>query len=225
MELLPLADEYPTPNHQLTMNIIFWNNRGALKPNFQNQIRELTHNHDLAVFVVIGTRLGGERAREITDQIRELTHNHDLAVFMVMGTRLGGERAREITDRLPFDSAIHTETIKYVGRLWLLWNSNKVEVEALANTEQEIHVEVKVCTFNSTWLFSAIYTSPKSKERQVLCSNLSKVAELHNKPWIMTGDFNEPLVEGAKFGGRGVSLNISLLFKECLNRCNMIDMV
>ena len=85
--------------------------------------------------MVIGTRLGGERAREITDQIRELTHNHDLAVFMVMGTRLGGERAREITDRLPFDSTIHTETIKYVGRLWLLWNSNKVEVEALANTE------------------------------------------------------------------------------------------
>ncbi|XP_030931013.1 uncharacterized protein LOC115956881 [Quercus lobata] len=30
-----------------------------------------------------------------------------------METRLGGERAKGITDRLPFDGAIHTETIGY----------------------------------------------------------------------------------------------------------------
>lgn len=141
-----------------------------------------------------------------------------------METKLSGERAREITDRLPFDGAIHSETIGYSGGLWLLWNSDKVEVEALANAEQEIHVEVKVLSSDSAWLFLAVYASPRSEERCVLWSNLSKVAELHNKPWIMAGDFNESLVEGDKFGGRGVSLNRSLLFKECLDRCNMIDM-
>ncbi|XP_075669745.1 uncharacterized protein LOC142639459 [Castanea sativa] len=39
----------------------------------------------------------------------------------------------------------------------------------------------------------------------------------------MAGDFNEPLVEDDKFGGRGVSVNRSMLFKECLDRCGMID--
>lgn len=38
------------------------------------------------------------------------------------------------------------------------------------------------------------------------------------------GDFNEPLVEEDKFGGRSVSINRSLLFKECLDICNMLDM-
>ena len=33
-ELLPLHNKYPTPNHQFLMNIIIWNSRGALKPNF-----------------------------------------------------------------------------------------------------------------------------------------------------------------------------------------------
>ena len=84
-------------------------------------------------------------------------------------------------------------------------------------------MEVKVRSSDSAWLFSAIYASPRSEERRILWSNLSKVAKLHNKPWIMAGDFNEPLVGGDKFGGRGVSLNRSLLFKECLDRCNMID--
>ena len=59
-------------------------------------------------------------------------------------TRIGGERAREITDRLPFDGAIHTEAIGYATGLWLLWNSDKVEITALANIEQEIHTVVKV---------------------------------------------------------------------------------
>ena len=47
----------------------------------------------------------------------ELTRIHDPAVFVVMETRLGGERAKGITDRLPFDGAIHMETIGYSGGL------------------------------------------------------------------------------------------------------------
>ena len=72
--------------------------------------------------------------------------------------------------------------------------------------------------------FSTIYASPRNAERCVLWENLTKVVDLHNKPWIMAGDFNEPLMEEDKFGGRGVSINRSLLFKECLDRCNMLDM-
>ena len=150
-KLLPPANVYLIPNHLFIMNIIIWNSRGALKPNFQNHVRELARSHDLAIFVV-------------------------------METKLGGERAREIIDRLPFDGAIHTDTIGYAGGLWLLWNSDKVEVQALANTKQEIHVEVKVRSVDSAWLFSAICASLRSEERQVLWNNLAKVAELHNKP-------------------------------------------
>lgn len=40
----------------------------------------------------------------------------------------------------------------------------------------------------------------------------------------MAGDFNEPLVKEDKFKGRGVNVNRSLAFKECLDSCNMVDM-
>ena len=36
------------------------------------------------------------------------------------------------------------------------------------------------------------------------------MAEVHNMPWVMAGDFNEPLMEGDKFGGRGLSVNRAL---------------
>ena len=86
------------------MNVIVWNCRGALKPSFQKHVRELVHNHNPAILVV-------------------------------METRIGGERAKEITDWLPFDGFIHTKTIGYAGGLWMLWNSERVEVTPLSNTE------------------------------------------------------------------------------------------
>ena len=82
---------------------------------------------------------------------------------------------------------------------------------------------VKVRSLNSSWLFTAVYASLKSAERQILWNNLMRVAELQNMSWVIAGDFNEPLVEEDKFGGRAVSVSRSLLFKECLDKCNMID--
>lgn len=49
-----------------------------------------------------------------------------------------------------------------------------------------------------------------------------RVAELQNMPWVIAKDFNEPLVEKDKCGGKDVSVKRSLLFKECLDKCNMI---
>ena len=52
-----------------------------------------------------------------------------------METRLGGERTKGITDRLRFDRAIHTDMIDRTGGLWLLWNSDKVEVTLMKKAE------------------------------------------------------------------------------------------
>ena len=40
----------------------------------------------------------------------------------------------------------------------------------------------------------------------------------------MAGDFNGSLIDEDKFGGRGVNINRSLAFKDCLDRCSMVDM-
>ena len=114
--MLPI-DKCPTSQHQFIMNIIVWNCGGTLESSFQSHIQELVHNHNLAMLVV-------------------------------METRVGDDKAREITDRLPFDGAVHTGTIGYAGGLWLLWNSDRVEITPLMSMKQEIHVTVKVRNSN-----------------------------------------------------------------------------
>uniref|UniRef100_A0A2N9IFC0 CCHC-type domain-containing protein n=1 Tax=Fagus sylvatica TaxID=28930 RepID=A0A2N9IFC0_FAGSY len=193
MRSLPQIDECPTPNLSLIMNIILWNCRGALNPNFRRSIADLVSCHSPSLLIVTETRVGGDRAKEITDT-------------------------------LPFDGAIHADTIGYAGGLWLLWNSAVVDVSVLAATEQEIHAVVKVRSSNFSWLLSAIYASPRFLERKVLWDNLSQVASLHNLPWLLAGDFNEVLSSEDKFGGLPVNLRRSQLFSNCLNNCGMMDL-
>ena len=88
-----------------------------------------------------------------------------------METKLGGDRAKAITNKLSLDEAIHTDTIGYSSGLWLLWNSDLVEVELLTKTKQEILVEVKVRNSRLIWLFSTIYASPRS-EKEAFCGKI-----------------------------------------------------
>ena len=58
----------PFLNNHL-MNVIIWNCRGALKPSFKIRVGELVQSHNPAILVVMETRVGGDRAREITDSL------------------------------------------------------------------------------------------------------------------------------------------------------------
>ena len=163
VKLRVLNAKCPTPTHKSLMNIIIWNCRDALKPSFKKRVNELVQNHNPAILVV-------------------------------METRVGGDKAKEITDLLLFDGAIHTNIIGYAGGLWVLWNADRVDIALLSSTEQEIHAEVKVHYTNDSWLFFAMYASPKYVERKVLWKKLISVAELYNMSWVIARDFNEPLL-------------------------------
>ena len=51
------------------MNVIIWNCRGALKPSFKIRVGELVQSHNPTILVVMETRVGGDRAREIIDSL------------------------------------------------------------------------------------------------------------------------------------------------------------
>jgi len=65
-----------------------------------------------------------------------LINTHSPSLVIITETRVGGERAKVIIDRLPFDGALHSDTVGYFGGILLLWNFDTVEVIQLAKTEQ-----------------------------------------------------------------------------------------
>ena len=139
-------------------------------------------------------------------RVFEMAINHFPSIMIITETRVGGDRAARIHEDLPFDGFFVTETIGYVGGLWLLWKKKEVDVFVLSSTEQEIHATVKVRDSDLTWLISPVYASLRIAERKILWENLTQVAQLHNMPWLLLGDFNEVLSSEDKFGGRSINL-------------------
>lgn len=141
MQALPPIDECPSPDMHLSMNIILWNCRGALNPNFHQSVENIISYHSPSMMIMTKTRVG--RAR-----------------------------AKKIIDRLPFDGAVHVDTVGYAGGIWILWLSDVVGVAVLAATEREIHAVVKVHSSHLSWLIFAVYASPRYSERKILWDNL-----------------------------------------------------
>ena len=66
---LPYPDRYPIFGHLVSMNIIVWNCRGALSPNFGCAVVDLVRDYSPTMMIVTETRVGGERAKVITDRL------------------------------------------------------------------------------------------------------------------------------------------------------------
>ena len=53
----------------LSMNIILWNRRGALNPNFHQSVENIISCHSPLMMIIIETKVRGNRAKEITDRL------------------------------------------------------------------------------------------------------------------------------------------------------------
>ncbi|GLT46390.1 hypothetical protein SLA2020_201450 [Shorea laevis] len=177
------------------MTILYWNVRGAGNPAFVRNARDLIDRFNPSIVVFFETRVGQQRAETIIRQIERGFNNW------------------------------HTiEPIGYSGGIWILWRNNMVNLSILSSTSQETHAMIRTLPSSSPWIFTAIYASPKFRNRRILWDNLQTVAANHDLPWLIVGDFNKKLTSSDKRGGNPISLHRATMFKECLDTCSMIDL-
>nr|XP_023875292.1 uncharacterized protein LOC111987785 [Quercus suber] len=156
--------------------------------------------------------------------VMDLVAWHSPIIMVITETRLSSARAIEIIETLPFDGVEVINTIGYAGGIWLLWSLNAVHVDILATTEQEIHAIIRVRSQSLNWLISAIYATPRFAKRCILWENLKMLANLHDLPWALMGDFNEVLSEEEKSGGNLVCMRRVRAIKECMDACHVMDL-
>ena len=119
--------------------------------------------------------------------VLDLVNWHHPIIMVITETRLSGVRAKGIMASLSFDGAVCSDTIRFAGGIWLLWRTDLVNVEVLSTTKQEIHALIRVSSQSFSWILSAIYASPRLRERLILWDNLKLLAGLHNLPWALMG--------------------------------------
>lgn len=62
-------DKSPAPNQSIAMNVIVWNCRGAIRPNFVSFVMDLVRDFDPTILIITKTRIGGSKAKKIIDRL------------------------------------------------------------------------------------------------------------------------------------------------------------
>ncbi|XP_022027022.1 uncharacterized protein LOC110928156 [Helianthus annuus] len=109
-------------------------------------------------------------------------------------------------------------------RIILGWNTADVDVMVLDQTSQVIHAQIKFKRDSKILFCSFIYADNYYKHRWDLWESLwHHKALVHDKPWVMLGDFNSSLnLEDNLFGSSKVNTGMRD-FKECVDDLEVFD--
>lgn len=97
-----------------------------------------------------------------------------------------------LRDNFSFTSMSQVSANGIICGLVVLWNEDRINVQEMRISEQEIHCLVQVCTNKPKWILSSIYASNYYNLCNILWNSLKNLHDTVNMPWLI-GGFNEVL--------------------------------
>ncbi|XP_061348526.1 uncharacterized protein LOC133293922, partial [Gastrolobium bilobum] len=152
-----------------------------------------------------------------------MVRRHKIEVAAILEPRVSGSKAKQIIKKLGFNNSIVEDAHGFTGGLWLLWNNDRCQVQALKQTHQFIHVRVTLAD-HQAFLYTVIYASPREEIRKRLWDDLLQLSEDISVPWLIAGDFNEIAFPSEKRGGAPVDTSRCNKFASLLTDIKMIDL-
>ena len=155
---------------------------------------------------------------------RLLMQQHTPSMVVLVETWVSREKTTTIVSSMGMDSWHLVEPLGFVGGILLLWNSYVIDFQPLGEGAQGVHGVMEVHSLNISFIFSAIYASPKFYIRRQLWDDLRNMAISIDKPWLLVGDYNDVLCQNEKLGGRRISTSRANLYAETMDSCNLVDL-
>lgn len=155
--------------------------------------------------------------------IKDLLETHKPDLLALLEPRIPSDRIKPWLQHVGMDGFLSVEADGYAGGIWVAWNSNQIEVELLAANAQILTAIISQ-NGQPTCLFSVVYASPHFSFRQQLWNYLHQLGLIINVPWVILGDFNQPISPQDKFGGSPFNWNCAQKLLDTVHDCNLIDL-
>lgn len=170
----------------------------------------------------------GASSSDVTNTTIDMVRTHNAFMVFLLETRVLATRIEILKRELKFDSTYGIDARGLSGAIWLLWDSQKIQVEILPHDFQALHAIVQVIsdpkTKNLSWLISGSYASPDLDNRMVLWDEWKLISDNFSGPWALIGDFNDVFAQHEKSGGRRVNSHRLAAYRDMVDHCSVIDM-
>ncbi|XP_074266082.1 uncharacterized protein LOC141588544 [Silene latifolia] len=174
------------------VKIGFWNVRGCNSPNKQRDIKWHLQKNNIGLVGLMETRVRNNAINKV--------HNG-----------LGDQW-----------SLITNNAVSENGRIWILWDDNVFDVEALSIEPQVIHCRITYRPTACWWWMSYVYGFNRLNDRDPLWDSLEGMHTNLQGPWMVCGDFNNVLGYDERIGSV-VTDNEIKGFMECVEKCEIAD--
>ncbi|KAJ4836400.1 hypothetical protein Tsubulata_039886 [Turnera subulata] len=158
----------------------------------------------------------------LSHDTREVGVRYKPSIMVIVEPRISGERATRVIRRLGFPRSHRVDSRGFSGGIWILWKNDLLSVQVLISHAQFIHM--KISTEHSSFLFTAVYGSPRATMRKSLWANLEVLATVISVPWLLAGDFNATLNTAESSPSRRVPSYSSRAFQDCLINSDLMDL-
>ena len=155
----------------------------------------------------------------------KLHQRHRPNILIIIEPRIAEARAQGVIDTLPYSHSRCVDPAGFSGGIWLLWKEGpSFSVEIFTCSKHSIHALVKVPSPSLSFLLTAVYAPPQFNKRKPFWDCLQNLAMNISLLWILLGDFNDMIFEEEKLGGLPVNRTRIAAFRNCLDKCGLIDL-
>jgi exonuclease III len=181
------------------MKILAWNCRGLGKPHAVRALQQLLKVHSPDMVFLSETKLCESDPNLKSKLCFNILPNY----LLVNCGKQNGKRS---------------------GGLAMIWKSD-VNLTILDHNERYIDCYINCPSNNISWYATGFYGFSTHNEKHKSCDIINNIRSTHQHDnWLIFGDFNMIINADEKLGGNQMDTNISDLFHNTLNACNLIDL-
>ncbi|XP_057760324.1 uncharacterized protein LOC130980686 [Arachis stenosperma] len=152
---------------------------------------------------------------------KELVNKFHPTFFILFETHIPFERMKSFWNSLGYQGVGIVEANGHNGGIWILCSNSNISVRVLDVVDQCISFEITMG--NNSSYCSAVYANQHIHRHKELWGDLTKIANMIHRPWIVLGDFNDVLLQSEVRGGQ-FRLARAEQFAETLEDCGLFDM-
>ncbi|XVF60704.1 hypothetical protein PTKIN_Ptkin08bG0069800 [Pterospermum kingtungense] len=142
----------------------------------------------------------GLRTPRAVREVAKLANVHKPQIVFLMETKRQGSEMERVRVLLGYNSCLTVDCVRRGGGLALLWMA-EINLEVLSYSTHHIHRMVDGGNKGRAWLFMVFYGEPQTNRRLDTWNLLRRLRGLDSLPWLISGDFNELLIDRDKLGG------------------------
>ncbi|XP_075077386.1 uncharacterized protein LOC142164109 [Nicotiana tabacum] len=176
------------------MKLVTWNVRGLNKLYKQKEMKEFIKENNIAIIAIVEHR--------VTELVAKKIKNKIAPQWNWCNNYGTGDR----------------------GRIWLLWDPNRVSFTVEVTHVQLIHGQVCILDSKMRFSFTTIYGLHTIGDQRSLWHELRQIENDQARPWLAMRDFNAVLNIEDRINGNQIQESEVKNFKDFMNDCHMAEL-